>query len=89
VGLWLLFFLGVLAWVVARQTSAYALATELTAARNQRSALEAQRAALVQRIRAAESRAVLIPRARNLGLRLPIDSEIQILIVRPPDAERR
>jgi hypothetical protein len=47
--------------------------------RNQRSLLEARRAELLRRIREAESRAVLVPQAEALGLRLPADSEIVIL----------
>jgi hypothetical protein len=78
---WLFFFLGVLAWVVARQTASVVLATELREARTRRSALEGMKADLLRRIRAASSRAVLIPRAQARGLRLPADSEIIILQV--------
>ena len=77
--LWLLSFLGVLAWVVARQTAAHVTATELRSVQEERSALEARRAEVLRRIRAASSRAVLVPRAESLGLRLPADSEIVIL----------
>ena len=76
---WLLFVLAILVWVVARQTSAVVAAAELDSLRNERSLLEAQRAQLLRRIRSAESRAVLIPHAESLGLRLPADSEIVIL----------
>jgi hypothetical protein len=79
VTLWLVFVLAILAWVVARQTSAVVSSGELDALRNQRSLLEARRAELLRRIREAESRAVLVPRAEALGLRLPADSEIVIL----------
>lgn len=79
--LWLVFLLAVLAWVVARQTSSLALARQLATVRTERSAAEAERAQLLQRIREAESRAVLVPRAEHLGLRLPADSEIVILRV--------
>ena len=79
VALWLLFVLAVLLWVVARQTSAVVAGAELDSLRNHRSLLEARRAELLRRIRQAESRAVLIPRAESLGLRLPADSEIVIL----------
>lgn len=85
--LWLFFFLGTLAWVVARQTSAVVAATRLGEVRERRSTLEGQRTELLRRIRTASSRAVLIPRARALGLRLPADSEIIILQV--PNPERR
>ena len=83
--LWLLFALGTLGWVVARQTASVVLATRLRETRAQRSVLEGQRAELLRRIRAAGSRAVLIPRARALGLRLPADSEIIILQVPSPE----
>ena len=83
---WLLFVLAILVWVVARQTSAVVAAAELDSLRNQRSLLEAQRAQLLRRIRSAESRAVLIPHAESLGLRLPADSEIVILSA--PEEER-
>lgn len=79
VGLWLLFVLATLGWVVARQTSAHAMAAELADLRQRRAVLEGERAELLRRIRQAESRAVLVPRARALGLRLPADSEIVIL----------
>ena len=77
--MWLLSILGVLAWVVARQTAAHVTATELRRVQEERSALEARRADLLHRIRSASSRAVLVPRAESLGLRLPADSEIVIL----------
>ena len=79
VTLWLVFVLAILAWVVARQTSAVVSAGELDELRNERSVLEARRAELLRRIREAESRAVLVPRAESLGLRMPADSEIVIL----------
>ena len=79
IALWLGFVLGVLAWVVARQTSAVVTAAELERLRNERSVLEGRRAELLRRLREAESRAVLVPRAESLGLRLPDDSSIVIL----------
>lgn len=84
---WLLFFLGVLAWVVARQTSAVVAATDLGDLREERATLEARQAEFLSRIREARSRGVLIPRAQALGLRLPADSEIIILQV--PGTEKR
>lgn len=84
---WLLFFLAILAWVVARQTSAVVAATELGELREERATLEATQAELMTRIRSARSRRVLIPRAQGLGLRLPADSEIVILQV--PGTEKR
>jgi len=77
--LWLGFVLGVLAWVLARQTSAFVMAGELESLREERSMLEGNRAELLRRIRDAESRGVLVPRAESLGLRMPTDSEIVIL----------
>ena len=87
VALWLLSFLAALAWVVARQTAAHVTATELRRVQEERSALEARRAELLGRVRAASSRAVLVPRAESLGLRLPADSEIVILRI-PANEER-
>lgn len=84
---WLLFFLAILAWVVARQTAAVVAATELSELREQRAQLEARQAELLARIRTGKSRRVLIPNAQGLGLRLPADSEIIILQV--PGTERR
>ena len=79
IALWLILALSIMVWVVARQTSAVMLAERLEDLRNQRSSLEANRTRLLRRVREAESRAVLIPRAESLGLRLPADSEIVIL----------
>jgi hypothetical protein len=81
VAVWLLLFLGVLTWVVARQTASHVAATELRGAQERRSSLEAQRAELLRRITEAGSRAVLVPRAESLGLRLPADSEMVIVLV--------
>ena len=87
IGLFLLFALGVAMWVVARQTSALATARTLVDLRTQRSTLEAERAALIQRIRAGASRTELIPKATKMGLRLPVDSEI--IILRVPESGRQ
>lgn len=81
---WLGFVLGVLAWVVTRQTSAHVLAVELNALRERRTTLEARRAELLQRIRRGESRAVLVPLAESLGLHLPGDSEMIRISVPEP-----
>jgi hypothetical protein len=85
VALWLLFFLAILAWVVARQTAAVVLASELGDLEEERAALEGRHAELVARIRQARSRKMLIPRAAALGLRLPADSEIVILQLPVPE----
>lgn len=84
VALWLAFVLAMLAWVVARQTSAVVSAGELGELREQRAEREAREAELLARIRVARSRDVLIPRAQALGLRLPADSEVVILQVPEP-----
>ena len=81
VAVWLVSFLGVLTWVVARQTASHVAATELRDAQEQRSSLEAQRAELLRRVREAGSRAALVPRAESLGLHLPADSEMIIVHV--------
>ena len=81
VAVWLVSFLGVLTWVVARQTAWHVAATELRDAQERRSSLEAQRAELLRRVREAGSRAVLVPRAESLGLHLPADSEMIIVHV--------
>ncbi|MGD8727820.1 MAG: hypothetical protein PVH40_09250 [Gemmatimonadales bacterium] len=79
VTVWLVFVLVILAWVVARQTSSHLVARRLDELRTESSVYEAQRANLLARIREAESRAVLIPRAESLGMREAADSEIVIL----------
>jgi hypothetical protein len=85
--LWLLFALGILVWVSARQTSSVVLAGTLRELRARRLAVEAERTVLARRLHEAESRAVLIPRAEALGLRQPVDSEI-INLQSPPSARR-
>src|SRR5262245_64617066 len=75
--LWLLLGLATLWAIVARQTDAHQTAGELRDLRTRRAALEGRRADLERRIRAATSRAVLVPRAQRLGLRAPADSEIR------------
>jgi hypothetical protein len=81
--LWLVFVLAMLGWVAWRRTSAHVAASALRDLRTERSVLEARRADLMRRIREAESRTVLVPRAESLGLRLPVDSEIVIIPGRP------
>ena len=80
--IWLLAFLAVAWLVIARQTSAYRAARELTALREERANLAGHAADLERRIHAGASRAVLLRRARErLGLRLPSDTEIILLPV--------
>ena len=83
--IWLAFFLGILAWVVARQTSSVVIAADLNKLRNERITLQGERAALLRRIRRAESRGVLVPRAESLGLHFPADSEIVRITVPEPE----
>ena len=77
---WLVAFLAV-TWVVyARQAAAIRDARELADLRTRGVGLEARRAELERHIRAAQGRAVLVPRAQRwLGLHLPADSEIVLL----------
>lgn len=79
--IWLTAFLVAAGSVVARQTAALRIARALNDTRVRRTALEGRRAELERRLRLAASRAVLVPRAQALGLRLPADSEIVILPV--------
>lgn len=85
--LWLVFVLGILFWVVARQTASVVAAAELDSLRVERSDLEAQRTELIGRVRRAESRRVLGERVEKIGLRAAVDSEIVILAA--PDTLRR
>jgi len=79
---WLVAFLAVTWLVHARQTAAIRDARALAEIRARRATLEGYRADLERRIRAAQSRAVLVPRAQaRLGLRLPADTEIILLPV--------
>ncbi|OLC07298.1 MAG: hypothetical protein AUH42_03865 [Gemmatimonadetes bacterium 13_1_40CM_70_11] len=81
-GIWLLAGLAALWLVIWRQTDGLRAARALTQARERRAALEGTRSDLQRRIRDAESRALLIPRAqRRLGLRQPADTEIILLPV--------
>lgn len=78
--LWLVAFLGAAWIVIARQTSAIRSARALAASREEQAQLEGHRIDLERRIRAAQSRAVLVRRARDqLGMRLPADTEIILL----------
>ncbi|MGE5803834.1 MAG: hypothetical protein ACM358_16445 [Gemmatimonadota bacterium] len=85
IAFWLVALLAALWLVIARQTSALNAARELNDLRQERASLEGRRDDVARRVRAAQSRAVLLPKARKQGLRLPADTEI-ILI--PTPAER-
>jgi hypothetical protein len=78
--LWLVVALGTLGSVAARQTSGFATAQALRAARDERASLESRRGELDRRIRQASSRQVLVPRAAaSLGLHEPAADEITVL----------
>jgi hypothetical protein len=85
VAFWLVALLATLWAVIARQTASLNAARALADVREQRAVLEGRRAEAERRVRAAQSRAVLLPRAERLGLRLPADTEI-ILLPAPPTA---
>jgi hypothetical protein len=87
--LWLLAFLGAAWIVIARQTSAIRTARALAAIREERAELEGHRIDLERRIRAAQSRAVLVGRARDQGMRLPADTEIILLPAPGPRPDSR
>ncbi len=84
---WLLVFLVVAGGVAMRQAVSVDLAKRLRVLREESTTLEARRADLERRIRAARSRGVLIPEAERLGLRLPADSQITVLPL--TDGDRR
>lgn len=73
-----------LSLVIARQTASLNAARELNDLREERASLEGRRADLERRVRTAQSRTVLLPKARKQGLRLPADTEI-ILIPTPSE----
>jgi hypothetical protein len=85
IAFWLVALLAALWMVIARQTAALNAARALTDLRAERATLEGRRADLDRRVRPAQSRAVLLPRAQHQGLRLPADTEI-ILIPAPADS---
>ncbi|HTI06368.1 MAG TPA: hypothetical protein VL549_13745 [Gemmatimonadales bacterium] len=84
IAVWLVSLLAALWAVIARQTAALNAARALADLREERGSLEGRRADLQRRVRAGESRAVLLPRAKKHGLRLPADTEI-ILIPAPAE----
>ena len=85
IALWLVLLLAALWAVIARQTAALNSARALADLRDQRAVLEGRRAELELRVRNAQSRAVLVPRARKMGLRLPADTEIVLIPSQPRD----
>lgn len=83
--IWMLAFLAAAWIVIARQTSAIRIVRALGALHEERAGLDGRRVDLERRIRAAQSRAVLVRRARDqLGMRLPADTEIIILPIPDP-----
>lgn len=77
--LWLAVFLIVAVAIQARQSAAIATARRVGVLREQRTALEAERAALERQIHVATSRRVLGERAeRDLGLIQPQDSQFTL-----------
>jgi hypothetical protein len=74
--IWLIAACAALWLVIWRQTDSFRTARALNQVREQRAVLAGQRASLEARIRAAQSREQLIPRAARLGLRAARDSEI-------------
>ncbi|HEU5260912.1 MAG TPA: hypothetical protein VFU41_05735 [Gemmatimonadales bacterium] len=90
IAVWLVAFLAVTWLVYARQTAAIRDARALAETRARRATLEGHRADLERRIRTAQSRAVLVPRAQaGLGLRLPADTEIILLPLPVPGSGPR
>ena len=72
---WLVVFLAVAVAIQSRQSSAIATTRRLNLLAEQRSALEAEKAALERQVRLASSRRELGVRAAQLGLHFPQDSE--------------
>jgi len=84
----MVYALVIMAWVVARQTSAVVTAAQLDSLRDERGVLEAERQELNAEIGRLSSREVLEPIAASLGLRESVDSEIVIVTV-PDSGEGR
>jgi hypothetical protein len=76
IAFWLVFFLGVMATVVERQTSAFVANEELSALQEQRRSLESSKNSSLRRIQEARSRLQLTRRARTMDLRPAADSEV-------------
>ena len=87
--LWMVYALAIMAWVVARQTSAVVTAAQLDSLRDERGVLEAERQELNAEIGRLSSREVLEPIAASLGLRESVDSEIVIVTVPDSGAGKR
>jgi cell division protein FtsB len=85
----MVYALAIMAWVVARQTSAVVTAAQLDSLRDERGVLEAERQELNAEIGRLSSREVLEPIAASLGLRESVDSEIVIVTVPDSGAGKR
>jgi cell division protein FtsB len=85
----MVYALVIMAWVVARQTSAVVTAAQLDSLRDERGVLEAERQELNAEIGRLSSREVLEPIAASLGLRESVDSEIVIVTVPDSGAGKR
>ena len=82
--LWLLVFLGVAMAIQARQVAGVTTFRRVDSLRQQRTALEAERAELQRSLRQQTSRKVLGVRAEaELGLHFPQDSELILLPLLP------
>ena len=73
-------------WLVALLAALWAVIARQTASLNAARALADLRE---QRVRTAQSRAVLLPRAQRQGLRLPADTEIILIPAPAPSAPPR
>lgn len=81
--LWLTIFLAAAVTMQYRQAAAIATAARVADLKEERTALEAEQAALERQIRLATSRKVLGARAEALGLHFPEDSEFLYLDLGP------
>lgn len=87
VAVWLVFALLVMITIVTRQTSALVAADNLRTLQENRRVLESEKNELMRRIRAGRSRSQLVPRARALGLRAAVDSEVVDLEMTTPEGQ--
>ncbi len=80
--------LAALSLVVWRQTQGVALQREIRALEGERAIAETERLELATRIQGLQSRARVVPAARDrLGMHLPADSEV-VLVPLPPEGGR-
>ena len=86
IGFWLVFFLTVMGTIVARQTAAFVANERLRVLQEERRGLESLKNESLRRIQVARSRSQLGRRARSMGLRAAVDSEV--VDVRVPGGRR-